>query len=46
MMYGNVTVSAVLSLTDWPVPFHDTKKREVIENIVFRYKQQNDGLKL
>jgi hypothetical protein len=27
VMYGNVTVSAILSLIDWPAPFHDKKER-------------------
>jgi hypothetical protein len=47
VMYGNVTGLSILSFTEWQVPFHEkkNKKGEIIENIVFRYKQQNDGVK-
>lgn len=52
VMYGNVSASAIPSLTEWPVLFYDiyNKKKgggegEIIKNIVFRYVQQNDGVK-
>ena len=28
VMYGNVTASAILSLTEWPVPFYDTYNKK------------------
>jgi hypothetical protein len=28
VMYGNATASAILSLTEWPVPFYDTYNKK------------------
>lgn len=52
VMYGNGTASAIPSLAEWPVLFYDNiqlrdggEGGEIIKNIVFRYDQQNDGVK-